>query len=281
MKRTDGRRIQTLDPFTQLIPYIMTERNDAQNTYRQRLEITRIRGYLQEVRQRNGEVSFLCFLVALYVRVLALRPRLNRFVINGRIYARHGIQICLVVKKELHDDAPETVLKFSFTGHENLEEVSRTVTRAIEENNRDGKNGVDSLVDRIARLPGPLARLAVGSIKTLDRWNLLPPDIVEASPFHASLFLTYLKSINLDYVYHHLYDFGTTGIFVAIGKDRMVPVADRGAVEPRRCCDIGYTIDERLCDGLYFSNSLRLVRRLLDDPSLLEARLTELPPDLP
>ncbi len=44
-------------------------------------------------------------LIAAMVRGLALYPALNRFVMNGRIYAHNEIQISFVVKKSLDLDA--------------------------------------------------------------------------------------------------------------------------------------------------------------------------------
>ena len=39
--------------------------------------------------------------------------------------------------------------------------------------------------------------------------------------------------------------------------------------------DIGITVDERIGDGYYFAKTLRLIRKLLQDPSLLERPLGE------
>ena len=128
-------------------------------------------------------------------------------------------------------------------------------------------------------LPTFLIALAVGFLKRLDRFNVLPPSIIEASPFHTSLFFTYLKSIRLDYVYHHLYNFGTTGLFIALGKEKRMPVVEKGQVVARKCFEIGYSIDERMCDGMYFSNSWKLMQKILADPQQLEERLDSIVED--
>lgn len=130
-------------------------------------------------------------------------------------------------------------------------------------------------------LPNGLVKLLVWTLKWMDRHNMLPGGIVQASPFHTSLFFTYLKSINLDYIYHHLYDFGTTGVFVALGKSKKVPMVEHGAVVVKNCCEIGYVLDERICDGLYFSNSLRLLQKYLKDLHLLEKELDVITEDVP
>jgi len=129
-------------------------------------------------------------------------------------------------------------------------------------------------------LPGFIVHFIVNVLKSMDRHNLLPKPIVDASPFHTSLFLTYLKSINLDYVYHHLYDFGSTGTFVAIGKSKRVVLAQGSSPVVKKCCEIGYVVDERICDGIYFSNSFKLVKKYFKNPRLLEEKLDQITEDV-
>ena len=38
----------------------------------------------------------------------------------------------------------------------------------------------------------------------------------------------------------------------------------------RETVDLGITIDERLADGYYYAKSIRLLRKLLENPELLE-----------
>ncbi len=269
MKRCDGRLLRSIGPFEKMIPYIMTRRSDAQVFAKQLICTDKISAYLKEKRQQGRNIRFLHFFIAIYVRVIAERPYLNRFVMNSRLYERDGIFISMAVKRSLNDEAEETTVKFSFTGRENVFEVAEIVERKIREGIlSSASSNVDRIASMIMSLPGK--KVLVGILKAMDRHSLLPKLLINVSPFHTSLFFTYLKSINLDYIYHHLYDFGTTGIFVALGKVKKVPVAEDNAVVVKSCCEIGYTLDERICDGLYFANSLKLVKKYLEDPWLLE-----------
>lgn len=58
----------------------------------------------------------------------------------------------------------------------------------------------------------------------LDKHGILPKAIIKASPFHTSAFLTNVASLGIDAIYHHLYDFGTTGIFLAMGKRKKLHI---------------------------------------------------------
>lgn len=279
MRRCDGRPLKSIGPFIKMIPYIMTRRSDSQIFYKQLIYTDKINAYLKEKRDQGYKVNYLHFFISIYVRLIAERPQLNRFVMNNKLYARDNIFISMAVKRLLYDNAEETTVKFAFTGRENIFEVARIVDQKISEcKPTAAPNNVDKIASRIMQLPGK--KMLIGILKGMDRHNLLPRAIVDTSPFHTSLFFTYLKSIKLDYVYHHIYDFGTTSIFVALGKVKKIPVVENNAVAIRSCCEIGYTLDERICDGLYFSNSLKLVEKYVEDPYLLETSLTELMEDV-
>ncbi|NBL00116.1 MAG: 2-oxoglutarate dehydrogenase [Erysipelotrichia bacterium] len=275
MKRCDGRLLKSISPFVKIIPYIMTRRSDAQNFYKQMMCTEKIDTYLKEKQEQEHNINYMHFFIAIYVRLIFERPQLNRFVMNNQIYERDNILISMAVKRSLRDTGEETTVKFSFTGRENIFEIAQAIDQKIFESAHEvNSNDVDKIASMIMSLPGFTKKMLMAILKGLDRHNLLPKAIIDISPFHTSLFFTYLKSIKLDYIYHHLYDFGTTGIFVALGKVKKIPVVENDTVVIKNCCEIGYTLDERICDGLYFANSLKLVEKYLDNPYLLEKRIS-------
>lgn len=281
VRRSDGRPIKSSGPFVKMIPYIMSRRSDAQIFVKQDICIDKIDEYLHEKRKQNLKISYMHFFIAIYVRVIAERPQLNRFVMNSQIYARNGIFISMAVKRILRDEGEETTVKFAFTGRENIFEITRIINQKISEiSTADGQIEVDRITSGIMSMPGITKRMLIGILKSMDRHNFMPQKIVDVSPFHTTMFFSYLKSIKMDYVYHHLYDFGTTGIFVALGKVKKMPFVENDTIVVRNCIEVGYTFDERICDGLYFVNSLKLVEKYLKDPYLLETGLTEIIEDM-
>ena len=80
--------------------------------------------------------------------------------------------------------------------------------------------------------------------------------------------------------YHHLANWGTNSLFVVVGEKHMHPFyAPDGTCTVREALDLGFTIDERIADGVYFSKTMRLVRHLLQHPELLDAPVLQ-PVDL-
>ena len=107
----------------------------------------------------------------------------------------------------------------------------------------------------------------------MDRHNIMPKAIVELSPFHTSLYLTNLKSLGIGHIFHHVYNFGTTGLFFAMGKEKRIPVVKNGEIVQEKHMGFGLVSDERFCDGLYFANSLRMLRKFMKNPAVLENSL--------
>ena len=45
--------------------------------------------------------------------------------------------------------------------------------------------------------------------------------------------------------------------------------------------NLNFSLDERFCDGLYFARSMKLLKKYLKDPSLLESTLEHKEEDVP
>lgn len=271
MKRSDGTLIRTLNPFEEIVPYIMERRSDAQNFAQRVFPTDPIDAYLRDKRQQGIHLSYMHVFIAASVRVLAERPSLNRFVMDSRIYQRRGISISMAIKRSLREDGEETTVKFDFTGGETLMEIVGIIDGGIASVLADPDGEADQLIRTLMRLPHELKKNLVRLLKALDRHNLLPKSIIQISPFHTSLFFTHLKSIKSDYIFHHLYDFGTTGLFLALGKNVKLPRVEKDQVVIRSCVQVGITTDERICDGLYLSRSLQLFDHYIAHPDQLEA----------
>ena len=139
---------------------------------------------------------------------------------------------------------------------------------------RDRSNANSNETDKLAKIlsltPNWLLKFLVNSIMFLDNGGLLPKSIINASPFHTSAFLTNVASLGIDSIYHHLYNFGTTGIFIAMGKKKKSYIYDDDIIKEEKCISFSIVCDERICDGYYFANSVKLFKKYLKKPELLE-----------
>lgn len=286
-KRPDGRVIKTLAPMEKIIPYIMKERHDSMTLYEDNFDCAPMDAYIRKKREEGVKVTYMHILIAAAVRMIALRPALNRFVMRGRIYARSKIWVSFTLHHSLRDGDVESTIKVCFDGTESIMDVVRIMDEAIEKETTEWKdtkssgNSADKMLRLLNHLPGFVFRWAVNILMWMDKHNIMPKAVVELSPFHTTFFLTNLKSLGINHVGHHVYDFGTTGLFLAMGKERTVPVFNGDEVVKSKQMGFGLVSDERFCDGLYFSRSLRQMRKLMKHPELLEERLEKKVEDIP
>ena len=269
--RSDGRKIKNVDPVFKLIPCIMLKRDDSQVFFKQDIVINGMDEYINKKAEEGIKISYMNIIFAALVRIIAERPSLNRFAMNGAIYARNTIQVSIAIKKNLTDEGEETNLKIPFTGKETIFEVKDALDKEIEENKKvETKNGTDKLVRLFNLLPTWLIRGIVKFLAFLDRHNCMPKTIIKLSPFHTSVYLTNVGSLGIDSIYHHLYNFGTTSLFFAMGKKKKSYVYEDDEIREEKCITIGFVGDERICDGYYYAASFRQMAKYLKNPELLE-----------
>ena len=229
--------------------------------------------YIKEKRAEGIEIGYMHIFIAGLVRLLAIRPRLNRFVMLGKVYARPKIWVSFVVHPSLDLNSEGTTIKLAFEGTETILEIAEKINEAIqkETTNRVGENGTDKLARVLTRIPSPILRFVVNTLMWMDKHNCLPKMVMDASPFHTSFFITNMKSLGINYVFHHVYNFGTAGIFIGLGKDKTKVVADLDdQPEVRKMLPLGVVIDERFAEGLDWAKGMKQLKRLLRDPHLLD-----------
>ena len=270
-RRSDGKELKHVMPFFRIMPCIMKERDDSQVYFNQDIAIKKIEKYINQKAQENIKITLLDIMFASIVRIFAEKPKLNRFAINGRIYARNNITLAITIKKSLTEEGDETTVKVNFDGTENLFEVRNKLQKLIAENKKDNaENGTDKIAGTLAKIPTAILKFAVGVLKALDKHGYLPKSIIEISPFHTSAVVTNVGSLGIDSIYHHVYNFGTTSMFFAIGKKKKSYVFDDEELIKEKTVNIAFVGDERICDGHYYASSFRSLARYLTHPELLE-----------
>ena len=272
--RSDGRKIKSLDPLFRVIPHVMKERSDAHVYFSQEIPIKTLDEYIAKKGQEGIKMTYMNIIYAALVRMLAEKPALNRFIMDGRTYARHGIHISLAIKKGMTEDAEETTIKLPFTGSENIFEVKEILDKTIIQNkDKDAQNDTDKLVKFLSLIPDWLYKLIVNVLMYLDKHGMMPKFIIKLSPFHTSAFLTNVGSLGIDAIYHHLYNFGTTGVFLAMGKKKKSYIYEDDDIVPEKSISLAWVADERICDGFYYANALKSFSRYLKKPELLEEKI--------
>ena len=268
--RPDGKKVKNVDVIYRVIPHIMTERHDSMNMITLNIPVEPINKYLRAKAAEGIKISHMNVFIAAYLRTLVEFPHLNRFIGNRNVYRHKDITVSLVVLKS-GSRADETMNKVYLEATDTIFDVHEKVNKYVEDNRKyDHANATDKIINFLLSIPG-LLRFGVNILRFLDKYGLLPMAIVKASPFHASLLITNLASIRTNHIYHHVYDFGTTSVGMALGNMREVPRRTLdGEIVHDRCIPIGLVMDERIASGSYFALAFRSFKRYLKNPELLE-----------
>lgn len=266
--RKDGRRVIDSDPIYSIIPYVLKHRYDSMNMIEIDIPTTPMQAYLNEKRKQGYRFSHLGLVLAAYLRTAAEYPLLNRFIINKRIYQRNEFCVGMVVLKPGKLD--ETMSKMFFNMEDDIFTVHEIMDRYINENRAEGDtNDTDNIMRTLLKVPG-LLNVAAGVLKWMDRHGILPQSLIKASPFHSSMCISNLASIRTNHIFHHIYEFGTTSIFVTLGNLREVPVRKGEDIVFERCLPMGIVMDERIGSGAYFAAVFHRFKQYLANPVLLE-----------
>ncbi|MDF2699807.1 MAG: hypothetical protein K0Q49_1363 [Haloplasmataceae bacterium] len=271
--RYDGRLIRKADPFFSVIPHIMKDRSDAQVFFEEKIHINETERFIQQKRDElNLQIGFLHIVIAAMVRVISQKPKVNRFVAGRRIYARNGIYVSFAIKKELSEDSPETTVKVKFEPTDTIYDVIEKINNVVNENKEiEVSNGTDKLAKLISLCPRFIIKGIVNFIKCLDYHGKMPKIISKLSPFHTSFFVTDVGSLGIQPVYHHLYNFGSTSFFISFGKKNKEKAIDnQNNIFERKYVDMRIVVDERICDGYNYAKALRIFKRFMENPTLLE-----------
>mgnify|MGYP002578139581 CR=1 FL=1 len=268
MYRSDGYRVLSTDPIYQIVPHIMPKRYDASNSIKVDIDLEPIQNYIKECRKKGISVSHMSVIIAGYLRIVSQNPYLNRFVMNKKIYSRNHFCVSFVTLTP--GSETDTVSKLYFNLDDTLPVVNEKIAAAIERvRNHGGPNSMDKLIAKLCRTPF-LLTFSIGFLKLLDRFFTLPFSIVDASPFHTSLFVTNLASIRTNTIYHHLYEFGTTGVFVSMGQPMKKPRLNGETFEEKKVMELGIVTDERIANGHYYGRCFKELSKYYKNPALLE-----------
>lgn len=270
--RKDGYKLKHLnDPFFRVLPYIMKEKSDAQVFFEDRVYLEETNKVIRQLRNEGYKLGFLHIVIATMVRVMSQKPKINRFVVGKKTYARNNISFSLAVKKEMSAESEETTIKVTFEPTDTIYDVIKKVNEEVEKNkNVETENNTDIAAKILSWMPGFMLNLTMNFFRFLDNHGKLPRFLTELSPFHSSVFITDLGSLGIRPVFHHIYNFGTNTIFIAFGtrsKEQVVK-ADKN-VTIRKAMDLKIVSDERVVDGYYFATAIKLAKDIMEDPKCL------------
>ncbi|MCR4788634.1 MAG: 2-oxo acid dehydrogenase subunit E2 [Lachnospiraceae bacterium] len=268
--RRDGTKLRDIDAMHYVMPLMYPNRcdNEAYMTISIRLDKTE--EYLRRKNKESAETKVTLFevIIIAILKTIQLRPQLNRFIANKTMYQRNNLTAAFTVKKVFSDEGDETLARIYADENDTLDSLAAKINEQI----TLCKTGTDESTDAMNVIKKLPFRQLIGAIaRMLDRHGLMPKSVIATDPYQCSVVLTNLGSLGMNIGYHHLMNWGTTSLFVVVGKKHNKPHYDsEGNVTMKRELAISFTIDERISDGYYYARSLKLLKKLVENPELLE-----------
>ncbi|MCR4692956.1 MAG: 2-oxo acid dehydrogenase subunit E2, partial [Firmicutes bacterium] len=267
--RRDGVLLKNLDAMHFIMPVIFPNRCDNEAFVSERIDLTNLSKYLEKKNSQNPEYKYNLFqaIVTAILKTVTLRPKMNRFIANNNLYQRNEVSASFVIKKQFTDSSEEGLAFIHAKDSYNIDDVHNEIYRQVTYcRTGDNKDSTTEVMEIFNKLPRTLSKAIIKFFCILERHGKIPASFVETDPYYSSVILSNLGSIKLHSGYHHLTNWGTTSVFVIVGERKKRPFYDEnGNVTMRDSVDLGFTVDERIADGYYFSKTIKLFKDILEN----------------
>ena len=276
--RFDAKYLKNVDSMHFIMPFLFPNRCDNETFFSFRIDLTEVQKFIDRKNAGHPEYKYNLFqcLIAATLKTITLRSRLSVFIHDRRMYKRNEVTAAFTVKQEFSDDGGEVLAfihsKPDWTIDDLYDELHRQLLKLKDKSYADEST---SFMDKFNSLPKWISRPVLSTIMSLERRGVVIPALVETDPYHSTVNFANLGSIGLPGGFHHLSNWGTTSMFIVVGKAGRMPFAEGDQVVFREGVDLNITVDERIADGYYFSKSMKLLQYLLQHPDLLDRPFSE------
>lgn len=276
--RRDGKLIRDLDSLHYITGIIYPNRCDNEAFISETIDLTAINEYLKKKNYEGIEYKYNLFQIinAGIIKMLTLRPKMNRFIVNDNFYQRNEVSTAFVVKKLFADNGAEALAFVHATDDDTIDTIHQKIYEQVSVCRSDKVDSSTDAMDVLNKVPRFISKTAVHAMMWLDKHGWVPSGLIETDPYYSSCVISNLGSVKMKSGYHHLTNWGSCSMITLIGEIKDRPFIDEnGEYEMRSSVDIGITIDERMADGYYYAKSIHLFRKLMEQPELLERPMSE------
>ncbi len=267
MNRRDGKRVKEMDPMHALMPYIKPDRCDSDVFINQKLDVTNLVNYYEEMKLKDKDLTYFHLFITLIAKTIYNRPLLNRFIVNKKYYDRNDVLIAFTAKVNYEDTSKEILKVIKIDPNDNLFTIKDKTLKAVNDVRNAKEEGTNNIMSIVSKLPTFLMSLIVRIVKFMDRHDLLPKSLINDNLYYSTCIVSNLGSIKSGAIYHNLTNFGTSSILATIGEIK----EENG----KMLAEFGINIDERIADGVYFVKSVKLMQDILNNPKCLEGNVND------
>ena len=269
-RRKDAVEIKEQDPFHSIVPYVMPKRTESEVSITETFDVTKLLKYI-ESRKKKEKIELklfhcICYAIA---KTIYLRPKLNIFIAGRKYWQRKEISLSFVAKQRFDDKAEEVLMFLKVDPNMTINEISKIILGDVKKIKENNKNDLDATMNFVGKLPRFVLTILFWIISRLEYHGMMPESLSKGDPNYSTVLISNLGSIGAGAPYHHLSNYGTCSIMTTIGtyyksedgKKTLLPIT--------------MILDERIADGFYYAKSLKIIKYLLNNPKLLERKISE------
>ncbi|MCB9666125.1 MAG: hypothetical protein H6732_18600 [Alphaproteobacteria bacterium] len=265
-KRSDGELVENLPPYRRMLAYAMPGRNESVVYFDRAVRAEKLEAYLEQAKDKLG-ANMTHATVAAVLGAFGDNPRMNQFVAGRRLYRRKGVWVTFSMKRQkLNRKAYLAAVKLDLREGETFRELVDRINAKVGEERSGKKTAADKEFDILNLLPRPFLRSAVGLIRVLDYYGLVPSWFIQGDGMFTSMFVANLGSVGMGPGYHHLYEYGTCPLFLMIGKVEDRVIVEDGKPVAARILPLRFSFDERIDDGHNANYGIEAIVTRLEDP---------------
>ena len=276
--RSDAKRIKNLGGLEQILIDLKPNRCDSDVFINQKMDVTELVKYVDKKKKKGEDITYFHTFVTAIGKTLYNRPKLNRFIANRHVYEHNEVVVSFVAKVSFDDKSEEVMIMIPIDKDDTLETIGNKIIDKVSgfRNKKTKKEGANSAIDVLGKLPNIIRVPLVGFLKWCDKKGMLPKSLINDNLYYSSIMVSNLGSIKCGAIYHNITNFGTCSSLITMGEIKDEEVIINGKKQVRKLCEFGMNFDERIADGYYFVKSAKILQYIFNNPKLLEKPASEI-----
>ena len=273
--RRDAKRVRGLSGLAQISIDLKPNRSVSNVYINQKIDLTKLVDYVGEKKAAGEEMTYFYAFLAAIGKTVYNRPKMNYFVANRHLYEHNKVVLGFVAKVSFDDHSEEMMVMLPIEKDDTVFTIGKKVRTKLDSfrNKRSGKiekEGANSAIDVLGKLPNILRVPIVGFFKWCDKKGWLPAGFTKDNLYYSTMIVSNLGSIGCGAIFHNINDFGNSSSLLTMGEIRDDEVIIDGKKVVRKLCEWGMNFDERIADGYYFVKSAKMLQYIFDHPEMLE-----------
>lgn len=279
MKRYGGaHRVKNITGMNQISVDLKPHRSVSDVYINQKMDLTNLAKYIEKKKEDGEEVTYFHAFLTAIGKTVYNRPRLNHFVANRHFWEHDKVVLSFVAKVSFDDRSEEMMVMIPIEKDDTIYTIGKKIRQKVDSfRNKKAthKEGANSAIDILAKLPNFIRVPVVGVLKWTDKKGLLPSSLAKDNLYYSTMIVSNLGSIKCGAIFHNLNDFGNASSLLTMGEIKEEEVIVDGKKQIKQLCEWGMNFDERIADGYYFAKSAKILQHLLSNPELLERPANE------